>query len=31
MKLEVIIAWGLVISAIITIWAVLTPNHLYIG
>jgi len=31
MKLDVIIAWGLVISAIITIWAVLTPNHLYIG
>ncbi len=29
--MEKIIAWGLVITALITLWAVLTPNHLYVG
>ena len=31
MKLEVIIAIGLVAMAILTIWSVLTPNHLFVG
>lgn len=31
MSLDKIIAWGLVIAAAVTLWAVLTPNHLYIG
>jgi len=31
MKLEVIITIGLVAMAIFTAWAVLTPNHLYVG
>jgi len=26
-----IIGWGLVVTALITLWAVLTPNHLYLG
>jgi len=29
--MEKILAWGLVIMAIFTIYAVLTPNHLYLG
>jgi hypothetical protein len=29
--MDKIIGWGLVITAIITLWAVLTPNHLYVG
>ncbi len=29
--MEKIIAWGLVVMAIYTLYAVLTPNHLYIG
>jgi hypothetical protein len=29
--MEKIIAWGLVITALISLWAVLTPNHLYVG
>jgi len=29
--LEVVISWGLVIIAAVTIWAVVTPNHLYVG
>jgi hypothetical protein len=29
--MEKIIAWGLVIMALYTLYAVLTPNHLYIG
>lgn len=26
-----VLAWGMVAMAAITAWAVLTPNHLYIG
>ena len=29
--MEKIIAWGLLAMAIFTAYAVLTPNHLYIG
>jgi hypothetical protein len=29
--MEKIIAWGLVIMAAFTLYAVLTPNHLYIS
>ena len=31
MKLEVIITIGMVALAAFTAWAVLTPNHLYVG
>lgn len=26
-----VIGWGMVALAAITLWAVLTPNHLYVG
>jgi hypothetical protein len=29
--MDKIIGWGLVVTALLTLWAVLTPNHLYIG
>ena len=29
--MEKIISWGLVIMAAYTLWAVVTPNHLFIG
>ncbi|EQB39534.1 hypothetical protein M947_05950 [Sulfurimonas hongkongensis] len=29
--MEKIISWGLVIMAIYTIYAVVTPNHLFVG
>lgn len=29
--LDYVIVIGLVISAIVTAWSVLTPNHLFIG
>jgi hypothetical protein len=29
--MDKIIGWGLVVTAILTIWAVVTPNHLFIG
>ena len=29
--MEKVISWSLVIMAIYTLYAVLTPNHLYIG
>jgi len=29
--MDKIIAWGLVIMAAYTLFAVITPNHLYIG
>jgi len=29
--MDKVLAWGLVISAVFTAWAVLTPHHLYIG
>jgi len=29
--MDKVLGWGLVISAIYTAWAVLTPNHLFIG
>jgi hypothetical protein len=31
MKLDVIITVGLIITAAISLWAVVTSNHLYIG
>ncbi len=31
MKLEVVITIGLLAMAVFTVWAVLTPNHLYVG
>ncbi len=29
--MDKIIGWGLVVTALLTLWAVLTPNHLYLG
>ena len=29
--MEKICAWGLVIMAVYTLWAVFTPNHLFLG
>ncbi len=29
--MEKIISWGLVIMAVYTLYAVITPNHLFIG
>jgi hypothetical protein len=29
--MDKVITWTLVICAIITLWAVITPNHLYVG
>lgn len=29
--MDKVLAWGMVITAIYTAWAVLTPNHLFIG
>lgn len=29
--MDKVLAWGLVITAVITIWSVVTPNHLFIG
>jgi len=29
--MDKILGWGMVISAIYTAWAVLTPNHLFVG
>ncbi len=29
--MEKILSWGLVIMAVYTLWAVVTPNHLFIG
>jgi hypothetical protein len=29
--MDKIIGWGLVVTALLTLWAVLTPNHLFIG
>ncbi len=29
--MEKIISWGLVIMAVYTLYAVITPNHLYVG
>ncbi len=31
MKLEVIITIGMIITAAISLWAVVTDNHLFIG
>lgn len=30
-KFESIVAWMLVVSAVITLWAVITANHAYVG
>ncbi len=30
-NMDKIITWGLVIMAAVSAWAVLTPNHLFIG
>ena len=29
--MDKVLAWALVASALYTLWAVLTPNHLYVG
>lgn len=29
--MDKLIALALVVSAVVTLWAVLTPNHLYVG
>lgn len=29
--MDKILAWGMVVTAIITLWAVVTANHLYVG
>jgi len=29
--MDKVIGWGLLIMALYTLWAVLTPNHLFIG
>jgi len=29
--MDKVLGWGMLIAAIYTAWAVLTPNHLYIG
>ncbi len=29
--MEKLLSWGLVIMAVYTLWAVITPNHLFIG
>ena len=29
--MEKIISWGLLLMAAYTLWAVVTPNHLYVG
>ena len=29
--MDKVLGWGMVITAVYTAWAVLTPNHLYIG
>ena len=29
--MDKIIGWGLVATAALTLWAVVTPNHLYLG
>ncbi len=29
--MDKVLAWMLVVTAIITLWSVLTPNHLFVG
>ncbi len=29
--MDKVLGWGMVITAIYTAWAVLTPNHLFVG
>ncbi len=29
--MDKVLGWGMVVTAIFTAWAVLTPNHLYVG
>lgn len=29
--MDKLITWTLVISAVVTLWAVVTPNHLFVG
>ncbi|MDP3265927.1 MAG: hypothetical protein Q8M39_03770 [Sulfuricurvum sp.] len=29
--MDKLIALGLIISAVVTLWSVLTPNHLFVG
>ncbi len=29
--MDKVLGWGMVITALYTAWAVLTPNHLYVG
>ena len=30
-KMDVLITLGMVVTAVVTLWAVLTPNHLFVG
>jgi hypothetical protein len=29
--MDKVLGWGMVITAVYTAWAVLTPNHLFVG
>jgi hypothetical protein len=29
--MDKVLGWAMLISALVTLWAVLTPNHLYVG
>jgi hypothetical protein len=29
--MDKVLGWGMVVTAVYTAWAVLTPNHLFIG
>jgi len=29
--MDKVLGWGMVLTAVYTAWAVLTPNHLFIG
>lgn len=29
--MDKVLAWGMVITAVYTLWAVVTPNHLFVG
>jgi len=29
--MDKVLGWGMVLTALITLWSVLTPNHLFVG
>jgi len=29
--MDKVLAWGMVVTALITLWSVFTPNHLFVG